>query len=57
MLEIRVLNLSKKELSRDLERAPEFDQTELFKKVHEEMAELFGGKPFGAFMDHPLYFE
>jgi len=33
MLKIRVLNCSKKELLKDLQRAPEFDQSALFKKV------------------------
>jgi len=35
MLKIRVLNVGKKELFRDLQRAPEFDQSALFKKVYE----------------------
>jgi type VI secretion system protein ImpC len=48
MLKIRVLNVSKKELLRDLQRAPEFDQSALFKKVYEEEYGVFGGAPFGA---------
>lgn len=48
MLKIRVLNVSKRELLRDLQRAPEFDQSALFKKVYEEEFGLFGGEPFGA---------
>src|SRR5947207_7095495 len=47
MLKIRVLNVSKKELLKDLERAAEFDQSELFKKVYEEEYGTFGGHPFG----------
>ena len=35
-------------LLRDLERAPEFDQSALFKKVYEEEFGTFGGAPFGA---------
>jgi len=35
-LKIKVFNVSKKELLRDLQRAPEFDQSALFKKVYEE---------------------
>jgi type VI secretion system protein ImpC len=35
MLKIRVLNVSKQELLRDVERASEFDQSALFKKVYE----------------------
>jgi len=48
MLKIRVLNCSKKELLKDLQRAPEFDQSALFKKVYEEEYGIFGGAPFGA---------
>ncbi len=50
MLKIKVLNVSKKELLRDLQRAPEFDQSALFKKVYEEEFGVFGGHPFGALM-------
>ncbi|HET7275702.1 MAG TPA: type VI secretion system contractile sheath large subunit [Longimicrobiaceae bacterium] len=50
MLKIKVLNASKKELLRDLQRAPEFDQSALFKKVYEEEFGVFGGAPFGALM-------
>jgi type VI secretion system protein ImpC len=48
MLKIKVLNVSKKELLKDLQRAPEFDQSSLFKKVYEEEYGVFGGAPFGA---------
>lgn len=47
-LKIKVLNVSKKELLRDLQRAPEFDQSALFKKVYEEEFGVFGGSPFAA---------
>ena len=47
-LKIRVLNVTKRELLRDLQRAPEFDQSALFKKVYEEEFGVFGGAPFGA---------
>jgi type VI secretion system protein ImpC len=47
-LKIRVLNVNKKELLRDIEKAPEFDQSALFKKVYEEEYGVFGGAPFGA---------
>ncbi len=46
MLKIKVLNVSKKELLRDMQRAPEFDQSALFKKVYEEEYGVFGGAPF-----------
>jgi type VI secretion system protein ImpC len=48
MLKIKVLNTSKDDLRRDLERATEFDQSALFKKVYEEEFGTFGGAPFGA---------
>ena len=48
MLKIRILNASKKDLLRDLQRAPDFDQSAMFKKVYEEEYGLFGGEPFGA---------
>jgi type VI secretion system protein ImpC len=47
-LRIKVMNVSKKELLRDLQRAPEFDQSAIFKKVYEEEYGVFGGEPFGA---------
>jgi len=47
-LKIKVLNVNKKELLRDLQRAPEFDQSAMFKKVYEEEYGVFGGAPFGA---------
>ncbi len=50
MLKIKILNVSKKELLRDLQRAPEFDQSALFKKVYEEEYGVFGGAPFGALL-------
>jgi type VI secretion system protein ImpC len=58
-LKIRILNASKKDLLRDLQRAPEFDQSAMFKKVYEEEYGLFGGEPFGVlvgdyeFSKHP----
>ena len=59
MLKIRVLNVSKKDLLRDLQRAPEFDQSAAFKKIYEEEFGVFGGQPYGAligdyeFSKHP----
>jgi type VI secretion system protein ImpC len=47
-LKIRVLNATKKELLRDLEKAPEFDQSVLFKKIYEEEYGTYGGAPMGA---------
>jgi type VI secretion system protein ImpC len=50
MLKIKVLNVKKKELLKDLQKAPEFDQSALFKKVYEEEYGVFGGAPFGALL-------
>ena len=49
-LKIKVLNVTKKELLKDLQRAPEFDQSGLFKKVYEAEYGTFGGAPFGALL-------
>src|SRR6516164_774764 len=46
MLKLRLLNISKADLLKDLERAVEFDQSELFKKVYEEEYGTFGGFPY-----------
>ncbi len=48
LLKIRVMNASKSDLLKDMERAPEFDQSALFKKVYEEEFGTFGGAPYGA---------
>lgn len=59
MLKIRVMNVTKKELLKDFERALDFDQSSIFKKVYEEEYGTFGGAPFGAligdfeFGNHP----
>ncbi|MBV8551426.1 MAG: type VI secretion system contractile sheath large subunit [Acidobacteriaceae bacterium] len=47
MLKIKIFNASKKDLLRDLQRAAEFDQSAMFKKVYEEEFGIFGGHPFG----------
>ncbi len=47
-LKIRMLNASKRELSRDLQRAVEFDQSQLFKKIYENEFGTPGGEPYGA---------
>jgi type VI secretion system protein ImpC len=46
-LKVRVLNVTKRELLKDLERAAEFDQSALFKRVYEEEYGQLGGKPYG----------
>ncbi len=45
-LKIRLLNVSKKEITNDLEKATEFDQSHLFKAIYEEEYGTFGGNPF-----------
>ena len=49
-LKIKVMNVSKKDLLKDLQKAPEFDQSALFKKVYEEEFGVFGGTPFGSLL-------
>lgn len=59
MLKIRVMNVNKKDLLKDLEKAIEFDQSATFKKIYEEEYGTFGGAPYGAligdyeFGNHP----
>ncbi len=58
-LKLRVMNVSKKDLLKDMEKATEFDQSALFKKVYEEEYGTFGGAAYGAligdyeFSNHP----
>lgn len=46
MLKIKVLDISKDDLLDDLRRATEFDQSAIFKKVHDEGYGVLGGDPF-----------
>jgi type VI secretion system protein ImpC len=46
-LQIRVLNVSKRELFTDLSRAVEFDMSTLYKKVYEDEYGVLGGRPYG----------
>ncbi|WP_404365736.1 type VI secretion system contractile sheath large subunit [Marinobacter sp.] len=58
-LKIRVLNLSKKDLHKDLSKAVEFDQSQIFKKIYESEFGTPGGEPYGVmigdyeFSNHP----
>lgn len=58
-LKIRVMSVTKKDLLKDFERALEFDQSAMFKKIYEDEYGMFGGAPFGAligdfeFGNHP----
>ncbi|OJT99385.1 type VI secretion system contractile sheath large subunit [Metarhizobium album] len=47
-LKIRVLNQTKKELHKDLTKAVEFDQSQVFKKIYENEFGTPGGEPYGA---------
>ena len=47
-LKLRALNLPKRELLRDLTRAVEFDQSQLFKQIYENEFGTPGGEPYGA---------
>lgn len=48
LLKIKILNMTRRELLRDLQLAAEFDQSVFFKKVYEEEFGVFGGAPFSA---------
>jgi type VI secretion system protein ImpC len=58
-LKIRVMNVTKRELFKDLDRAVEFDQSQTFKKLYENEFGIAGGEPYGAligdyeFTNHP----
>ena len=58
-LKLRVLNVSKRDLFKDLDRAVEFDQSQAFKKIYESEFGQAGGEPYAAlvgdyeFTNHP----
>ena len=58
-LKIRMMNVSKRDLYKDLSKAVEFDQSQTFKKIYENEFGTPGGEPFGAligdyeFTNHP----
>jgi type VI secretion system protein ImpC len=47
-MKIRVMNVNKKDLLKDMEKASEFDQSAMFKKIYEEEFGMFGGASYGA---------
>jgi type VI secretion system ImpC/EvpB family protein len=52
---LKLLNLSWAELCRDLERAVEFDQSQLFQKIYESEFGMAGGEPYGLLVvDHEV---
>jgi type VI secretion system protein ImpC len=58
-LKLKVLNVSKRDLFKDVDRAVEFDQSQIFKKLYENEFGTPGGEPYGAligdyeFTNHP----
>ncbi len=58
-LKLKVFNVGKRELFKDLDRAVEFDQSQTFKKLYENEFGTPGGEPYGAligdyeFTSHP----
>lgn len=46
-LKLKILPVSWAEICRDLERASEFDQSNLFRRVYEDEFGIAGGEPFG----------
>ena len=58
-LKIRTINVSKKDLHKDLTKAVEFDQSQIFRKIYESEFGTAGGEPYGAligdyeFSSHP----
>lgn len=58
-MKIKVLNVDKTTLFKNFDKAIEFDQSDLFKKVYEEEYGTAGGTPYGVligdyeFTDHP----
>ena len=46
-LKIKVLNVSKRELFKDVDKAVEFDQSQIFKKLYENEFGTPGGEPYG----------
>src|SRR3954465_14407792 len=47
MLKIKVLNVSKKDLFKDVDKAVEFDQSQIFKKLYENEFGSPGAEPYG----------
>ena len=58
-LKLKMINIPKKELFKDLDKAVEFDQSQMFKKLYENEFGMPGGEPYGAligdyeFTNHP----
>jgi type VI secretion system protein ImpC len=58
-LKLKMLNIPKRELFKDVDKAVEFDQSQIFKKLYENEFGTPGGEPYGAligdyeFSNHP----
>lgn len=58
-IKIKMLQMSKKELYKDMDKAPDFDQSFLFKQVYDQEFGMPGGEPYGLlvgdyeFTNHP----
>jgi len=58
-LKLKVFNCTKRELFKDLDKAVEFDQSQMFKKIYENEFGTPGGEPYGTligdyeFTNHP----
>jgi len=58
-LKINMMNIGKRELFKDLDKAVEFDQSTVFRKIYEDEFGTPGGSPYGAligdyeFTNHP----
>ncbi len=54
-VKLRILNVTWAEICRDLERAAEFDQSQLFRGVYEDEFGIAGGEPYGLLVvDHEV---
>ena len=54
-IKVKVLNAGWGEVARDLERAAEFDQSHMFRKIYEEEFGTPGGEPYGLLViDHEV---
>ncbi|WP_298264401.1 type VI secretion system contractile sheath large subunit [Acidocella sp.] len=54
-VKLRILNVTWAEICRDLERAAEFDQSQLFRSVYEDEFGTAGGEPYGLLVvDHEV---
>lgn len=49
-LKIKLMNVTKRELFKDLDKAIEFDQSETFKKIYESEYGTPGGEPYGVIL-------